>query len=508
MLTLLSPWDMREIVINNYLYCQDLPTEPRPDMGIVLVTGASGYIGGRLVPELIYRKYRVRVMVRAYSSEYAQRWPGVEVVVADALDIAGVRKAMEGVDTVYYLIHSLLLGPLEFEHADIKSAENFRIAAEECKVRRIIYLGGLGDTNYKLSPHLRSRMAVAQELQRGAVPVTVLRAAVIIGSGSASYEIVYNLVRLLPIILLPAFSFTRCQPIGVRDVIKYLVGVLEKDETVGCCYDIGGPDVLSYKDMMQEFSRILGKQSLYLPSPVSNITLFSYLASLLTPVPHHIVRCLLESITYEVICKNDSIRQIVPLRLMRYREAVVAALSREEQDQVSTRWSDAYPPAHELSMKLKEQPGSPEYSYTYSMLTARDSNVLFKSVCSVGGSGGWFHSNWLWRLRGWLDRLIMGVGSLRGRRSRSTLRINDVIDFWRVEDMQENRLLLLRAEMKLPGKAWLQFSIDPEQGMNRLTVKAYFYTSGIIGRAYWHACMPLHVLIFDNLVKQIEKRTE
>jgi uncharacterized protein YbjT (DUF2867 family) len=475
-------------------------------MGKILVTGATGYIGGRLVPELLARGYRVRVMVRAASEEFKDRWPGAEIVVADALNGDSLRTALQGIHAAYYLIHSLLLGHKEFESKETQAAENFRQAAEAEGVARIIYLGALGDVRASLSPHLRSRMQVAQELARGSVSTTVLRAAIIIGSGSASYEIIEHLVKNLPAFFVPRWAQTRCQPIAVRDVIKYLVGVLETPETWGKSFDIGGQDVLTYKEMLAIFASLLGKRRLFVPCPLCNIGFFAYFASLLTPVPAPIIRCLMEGITNTVVCQNDDITRVLGFRPLGYREALVRALSREEQDKVHTRWSDAYPPAHELAIKLQEIHEPVRYRSSYSLLTGKAAPVLFRSICRIGGREGWFYSNWLWRLRGMIDRLLMGVGSARGRRSSSDLRVGDVIDFWRVENLKPDASLLLRAEMKLPGRAWLQFNIDPETGGNRLAVNAYYQPAGVFGKPYWYVFLPFHFFIFQNLIKEIEKR--
>ena len=492
--------------IDGSLLCHDLPSRPQPEMGLILVTGATGYIGGRLVPELLARGYCVRVMVRAPSDEYKERWPGAEVVVADALNADSLREALQGVHAAYYLIHSLLLGQEAFETKEIQAAANFRAVAEKEGVARIIYLGALGDIRVPLSPHLRSRMRVAEELGRGRVSTTVLRAAIIIGSGSASYEIIEHLVRNLPVFIVPRWAQTRCQPIAVRDVIKYLVGVLETPETCGRSFDIGGHEVLTYRQMLGIFADLLGKKRLFVPCPFCNIRLFSYFASLFTPVPAAITRCLMEGITSEVICQNQDIQRVLPFQPLGYREALVRALSREEQDRVRTRWSDAYPPAHELAIKLHEIKEPVRYTSSYSLLTRKDAPSLFRSICRIGGKEGWFYSNWLWRLRGTIDRVLLGVGSSRGRRSSSTLRAGDVIDFWRVEDLKPDTMLLLRAEMKLPGMAWLQFNVDRRDGGNRLSVNAYYQPSGLLGKLYWYVCLPLHFLIFHNLIKQIEKR--
>jgi uncharacterized protein YbjT (DUF2867 family) len=492
---------------NENIFCHDLPSQPRADIGKVLVTGASGYIGGRLVPELLARGYSLKVMVRAASPIYKEHWPEAKIVVADALNAESLRAALEGVDTAYYLIHSLLLGPKEFASADVQAARNFRMVAEEKKVKRIIYLGGLGDTHTQLSTHLESRIQVAQELKRGKVPVTILRAAIIIGSGSASYEIIQNLVRKLPVILVPRWANTKCQPIAIRDVVKYLVGVLEIKEAAGKDFDIGGNDILSYQDMLRIRAELMNKKTFFIPCFISNIRFYSYIESLVTPVPDSITRCLMEGLKNEVICQDNSIKEILPFQTIGYKEAIISAMNREEQDNIHTRWSDAYPPAYELAMKLHECVGDPQYSASYSLITEKKASSLFQSICRVGGKGGWFANNWMWRLRGAIDRIFLGVGTSRGRKSQTTLKIDDVIDFWRAEDIQPNKRLLLRAEMKLPGRAWLEFNIKDETDKRKLSIIAHYYTHNLLGKIYWYIFLPFHRLIFNNLIEQIEKRS-
>ncbi len=489
------------------LFCDDLPTEFQPAIGKILVTGASGYIGGRLVPELLARGYNVRAMVRTDFPEYHTLWPTAEIAVADALKADGLKEALKDIDTAYYLIHSLHLGPRRFAAADIHAARNFKKAAEENKIRRIIYLGGLGDIRTPLSSHLRSRSEVAMELRRGKVPATILRAAIIVGSGSASYEIIQHLVKKLPVMVIPSWAKNKCQPIAIRDVIKYLVGVLETPGTSGRSFDIGGADVLTYEKMLKILGDLLRKKTLFIPAPFSSTRFYAYTASLLTPVPDSITACLMESLKNEVICQDESIKALIPFKLLTYKEAIIRAMSREEQDKVYTRWSDASFPTDELVLKLHEIKGGPAYTASYSLTTKKPAASLFHSICKIGGKEGWFHSNWMWRLRGGIDRLLLGVGSARGRKSYSILKINDVIDFWRVEDLKDAKRLLLRSEMKLPGRAWLEFNIEEGVDKRELRVRAYYDTHALFGKIYWYMCLPLHHVIFYNLIREIEKRS-
>ena len=490
------------------LLCDELPTSRVLDLETVLVAGASGYIGGRLVPELIARGYRVRVMVRSKSEIKSDRWSGCELVVADALDADSLLNAMEGVHTVFYLIHSMLVGPNSFADADRRAAKLVRQSAEKKNVKRIIYLGALGDRRNVLSPHLSSRMAVGHELAEGSIPVTFLRAAIILGSGSASYEMINHLIRKLFLLPVPDWAKTRCQPISLRDVIKTLVGVLEIKETEGKVYDIGGPDVLTYEDLLKTHANVLGRRRLFINSPISSIPFFSFMTGLLTPVPNQITRCLMNSVEHDVVCEGSDILSLLPFRRISCREALVLALSREEQDAVHSRWTDSYPPGHELAIKLNELNETPTYTSKYSLTSKKNPESLFKSISYIGGKNGWFNSTPLWRLRGMLDKLFFGVGTTRGRRSIKQLRVNDVIDFWRVEEVNKPYRLLLRAEMKLPGKAWLEFRVKEDNDLQQLSVKAYYHTKGILGHLYWYFFLPFHHFIFGDLIHGIEKRSE
>jgi len=309
------------------------------------------------------------------------------------------------------------------------------------------------------------------------------------------------------IMLVPHWAQNKCQPIAIRDVIKYLVGVLETPQATGKQLDIGSKDILTYEQMLKMMADLLGKRRIFLHVPFLSIRFLAYCASLVTPVPASITHSLMKGLANEVICHNEMARQLIPFKTLTYRQAIVKAMSREEQDQVRTRWSDAYPPAHDLAVKLRELDVVPKYITSYSIKTDKSDSSLFQSVCDVGGKEGWFYHNWIWRMRGGIDKILLGVGSSRGRKNWSSLEISDVVDFWRVEDLQLNKKLLLRAEMKLPGKAWLEFTIKRQGPSNILSVTAYYQTSTIFGHLYWYVLRPFHHFIFANLIKQIEKRS-
>jgi hypothetical protein len=284
---------------------------------------------------------------------------------------------------------------------------------------------------------------------------------------------------------------------------------LETPETAGGSYDIGGSEVLTYETMLRTLGNVLGKRRLYIRIPrlLSGVRPYAYWAGLMTPVPAPITRSLMESLRNDVVCQDDRIHRLVPFTPVTYKEAVLLALAREDRDEIHSRWSDSYPPAHELATKLSELPALPRYRTTYSVLSDKPAAALFQSVCRVGGREGWAQGNWMWWLRGVLDRLLLGVGSARGRRSQTRLRVDDVIDFWRVEEIRKERRLLLRAEMKLPGRAWLEFGIDREGNQQRLRVTAYYDTRTLFGRLYWYVFLPFHWYIFETLIRQIAKRS-
>jgi uncharacterized protein YbjT (DUF2867 family) len=479
---------------------------------LVAVAGATGYVGRRLVAELVAAGARVRCVVRTPAKLDGEVWrPDVEVVRADLLNATEAEAALSGVDAAYYLVHSLG-GGADFEARDREAATNFRDAAAANGLAQVIYLGGLGDegrTARPLSAHLRSRQLVGRVLADGRTPVTELRAAVIIGSGSASFEMLRNLAEVLPVMVTPKWVETRCQPIAIRDVLAYLVGVLHNDTALGRTFEVGGPDVLTYRDMMRVFAEEAGLRGrVIVPVPVLSPRLSSLWIGLVTPLPVTLARTLVDSLVNEVMVHDDSIASVVPRATLGYREAVRLALRRVADLDVVTTWSDAEPtPADPL-------PADPDWSGgtvvadEQTLEVAASPQEVFAVLLGIGGKRGWFVANSLWRLRGIADRLVGGIGMRRGRRHPDRLRVGDALDFWRVEALEPGRLLRLRAEMRLPGEAWLEWRLEPTPRGTCLAQRARFHPRGITGRLYWYALLPFHHFIFRPLAQRIGERAE
>ena len=473
----------------------------------VLVTGATGYIGGRLVPALSAAGHHVRCFARD-SARLAERFPGVEVATGDVFDRAGLMAAMRGCNVAYYLIHSMSTGRGDFTERDRQAATIFGEAARSAGIERIVYLGGLGEDGPALSRHLRSRHEVGSLLGAAGVPVTEFRAAIIVGSGSVSFEMVRYLTERLPVMIAPRWVKTRIQPIHVRDVIAYLVASLAVSESSGRIIEIGGADVLTYGEMMLRYARIRGLRRKLLIVPVLTPRLSSYWVHLVTPIPASIARPLIDGLANEVVVRNDGARRFFPAIVpIGYDEAVSRALNRYDAEGPETTWFDAF--------DVKELPG--EFAGpTQGMLIDRREIVtvaapqaVFGVFTSLGGKRGWLYADWLWGLRGVLDRLAGGIGTRRGRRSPTALRVGDAVDFWRVEAYQPYRLLRLRAEMKLPGYAWLQFeTIARNDGRSALRQTAFFDPRGAFGFLYWYAAVPFHLLIFGNMAARIVAEAE
>ncbi|MGV9290821.1 SDR family oxidoreductase [Streptomyces sp. NPDC003719] len=478
-----------------------------------LVTGASGYIGGRLVPELLRAGHRVRCLARSPGKLRDHAWaPDAETVRGDVTDAASVAEAMHGVDVAYYLVHALGTGS-GFEDTDRRAARIFAEQAHAAGVRRIVYLGGLtprGVPEHSLSPHLRSRAEVGRVFLDGPVPATVLRAAVVIGSGSASFEMLRYLTERLPVMVTPSWVHTRTQPIGVRDVLRYLVGSAGMPADVDRAFDIGGPDVLTYREMMRRYAVVAGlKRRIIVPVPVLTPRLSSHWVGLVTPVPASIARPLTESLRHEVVCHEHDIARYVPDppgRPLPFDEALALALRKVRDAQVDTRWSSASVPGAP-SDPLPTDPdwaGGSLYQDDRELPVDASRDALWKVIEGIGGDNGWYSFPLAWAVRGWLDRFVGGVGLRRGRRDAERLRVGDSLDFWRVEEIEPGRLLRLRAEMRLPGLAWLEMYAETgADGRTRYRQRALFHPRGLFGHAYWWSVSPFHAVVFGGMARNI-----
>ncbi|MEV0349901.1 SDR family oxidoreductase [Nonomuraea sp. NPDC050680] len=487
-------------------------------MARCLVTGATGYIGGRLVPELLVAGHDVRCMVRSAAKLRDLPWAGrVEVVEADATDPERTFQALRGVEIAYYLIHAMGTAD-RFVDRDRLAARTFAAAAERAGVRRIVYLGGLtGDltadptAHGKLSPHMRSRTEVGEIFLRAGVPAVVLRAAVIIGAGSASFEMLRHLTERLPVMTTPRWVRSPTQPIAVSDVLRYLVAWATVPGTVNRGFDIGGPDVLSYAGMMHGYASVAGlPPRVIIPVPVLTPKLSSHWVGLVTPVPAGIARPLVESVRNAAVCHEHDIARYVPDPddgLIGFRQAVSMALMKIKEADVATRWSSASTPGAP-SDPLPTDPGwagGTLYIDRRSSPVDASPEALWRVIEAIGGENGWYSLPVAWRLRGLLDRLAGGVGLRRGRRDPDRLRVGDSVDFWRVEELLPGRLLRLRAEMRLPGLAWLEMGVDVAHGRTFYTQRAIFHPRGLLGHLYWWAISPFHGLIFGRIPVNIAR---
>ncbi|MGP3534652.1 SDR family oxidoreductase [Microbacterium sp. RD1] len=488
-----------------------LRARPRADGSAprALVIGATGYLGGRLVPRLLRAGYRVRVLARSPERAKSFAWGAeVEVVGGDASDAQAVASAVADVDVLYYLVHSMSAGPA-FEEADRTAARTVAAAASRAGVSRIVYLGGLHPDDAPLSPHLRSRVEVGRILLDSGVPTLVLQAGVVIGSGSASFEMVRHLTEVLPYMPAPRWVRNRIQPIAVRDVLYYLLGAAHVPASANRTVDIGGPDVLRYGQMMNGYAVEAGlRQRAIAALPVLTPRLASHWVNLVTPIPRAIARPLVESLQNDCVVKDGDIDALIPPPaggLTPYRRAVALALGRVRDDDVETSWRDA-----EVSAVPSDPlPSDPDWSGrtvfvdARTAFTAASPERLWDVVEGIGGENGWYSSPVLWAVRGWMDRLVGGVGLARGRRSRRRVAVGDALDFWRVEALEPGRLLRLRAEMKVPGLAWLELRVTPDDGGARYDQRAVFFPRGLAGRLYWLAVLPFHGFIFRGMANRI-----
>jgi uncharacterized protein YbjT (DUF2867 family) len=479
----------------------------------ILVTGATGYVGGRLIPALLEASYRVRAMGRSLDKLACRPWgrhPQIELVQGDVLDRRSLEKACRGCWAAYYLVHSMIAQKKKFAEADRRAARNMVAAAASAGLERMIYLGGLAEArDTALSKHLQSRIEVADILQSGPVPTTDLRAPMILGSGSASFEILRYLVEHLPVMTTPRWVFSRNQPIAIRNVIHYLVGCLDHNETIGATFDIGGPDVITYRELLDIYAQEAHLPKRWIiPVPVLTPTLSAYWIHLVSPVPASIALPLTEGLTSEAVCTENRIESIIPQRLLSCREAIRLALERIKQEQVDTCWADA---GEVLTPEWThcgdaDWAGGTIMNCGYRTRIRASADEVWRPISRIGGQTGWYFGNSLWKLRGILDRAVGGVGLRRGRRHPSEIGVGDALDFWRVLNLEAPYRLMLVAEMKMPGEALLNFQITPV-GTDQVELQMHsrFLPRGLAGILYWYLLYPFHQWIFFGMLKSIAK---
>lgn len=476
-------------------------------MKTILVTGATGYIGGRLIPRLLARGYRVRAFTRHPENLAGRPWSGsVDVFRGDVFCGEGLKEAMAGADAAYYLIHSM--AEVEnFEAVEEVSAKNFSEAALKAGVKKVIYLGGLGGEGAALSPHLNSRHRMGRVMREAGLNVTEFRAAIIVGSGSVSFEIIRYLVERLPFI--PCFRYlrdTRCQPVAIRDVLAYLAAALENPLSDGKIVEIGGASVHTYRELMHIYAETRGLRRNFFTCVLWSPELSAKLVALLTPVPAAMAKPLLESLSSDVVCSSDEALRLFPdIKPLDYCTAVQYALTRTAENAVETSWTAAYEPHYARPCSFIDTEGI--ILQDHCIAVDAPAEKVFKIFCGIGGQRGWFYGQWLWSLKALQDRLIGGVGLRRGRRHPEEIHQGEALDFWRVERVIEGRMLLLRAEMKLPGKGWLQFEAKPRSdASSMLRMTAYFEPRGFLGNLYWYSLYPVHTYIFRGLIREIRRR--
>ena len=479
---------------------------------LIAVTGSTGYVGGRLVPRLLESGYRVRCVTRSRESLANRSWSGqVEIVEADLQNKEQTLTALADADRAFYLVHSMT-AQRNFAEAEENMASVFAEAAHQSELKQVIYLGGLGEDNLAKSLHLQSRQNVGKILAAGPTPVTELRAAVIIGSGSASFEMLRSLVEVLPVMVVPRWvTKTKCQPISIGDVLENLLHVLDSDSPQSSILEIGGPEVVTYREMMHAYTKVAGlRRRVILPVPVLTPRLSSHWVNLVSPLPFTLARALIDSLTTDVVVQNKDTETSSLSNRDSLEAAIGKALARIKELEIPTRWSDT------SSFKDPAIPESSDPVWSggkilvdrRESITQKSEESLMKTICSVGGNNGWFAFNWLWAIRGFVDKLLGGVGLRRGRRHPTDLRVGDTVDFFKVTSINENRLQLL-AEMKVPGHAWLEWNVQRlDNGDSLVTQQALFVPKGVLGRAYWYALLPAHVIIFSRMLNNLIQKTD
>lgn len=479
---------------------------------LIAVTGSTGYVGGRLVPRLLESGYRVRCVTRSKESLANRSWSNqVDIVEADLQNEDQTLTALADADRAFYLVHSMT-AQRNFAEAEENMASVFAEAANQSNLKQIVYLGGLGEDNLEKSLHLQSRHNVGKILAAGQTPVSELRAAVIIGSGSASFEMLRSLVEVLPVMVVPRWvTKTQCQPISIGDVLENLLHVLNSDEPVNHILEIGGPEVVTYREMMHAYTKVAGlRRRVILPVPVLTPRLSSHWVNLVSPLPFTLARALIDSLTTDVIVQGDYEKRGTLSNKDTLEAAIGKALARIKELEIPTRWSDT------SSFKDPAIPESTDPVWSggkilverREIVTSASEDALMKTICSVGGDNGWFAFNWLWAIRGFVDKLLGGVGLRRGRRHPTDLRVGDTVDFFKVTSVTENRLQLL-AEMRVPGHAWLEWNVKTmENGDSLVTQQALFVPKGVLGRAYWYVLLLPHIVIFSRMLNNLVEKAE
>jgi uncharacterized protein YbjT (DUF2867 family) len=476
----------------------------------ILLTGATGYIGKRLLPVLLEQGHEVVCCVRdkdRFPTEGIYTDPRISLFEVDFLKELPSSEAIKDIDAAYYLIHSMSSGKADFEELEETSARNFIKLISPTSVQQIIYLTGITNEN-DLSKHLASRKNVEEVLGESSIPLTSIRAGIIVGSGSASFEIIRDLVEKLPLMITPKWLKTRSQPIAIRDILKFLSGVLLLKETFGKAYDVGGPDVLSYKEMLLQFAEVRGLNRYIYTIPVMTPRLSSYWLYFVTSTSYRLAVNLVDSMKVEVIARDRELEEMLGIQPIPYKEAVKLAFQKIEQNNVVSSWKDSLASSY-ADNSLLEHIQVPTQGCFFDKRLKKikgDPDEVMKNIWSIGGNKGWYYGNWMWKIRGVLDKIVGGVGLRRGRTNPNQINTGDTLDFWRVLAAdKKNRRLLLYAEMKLPGEAWLEFKIISKDGENYLQQIATFRPVGLPGRLYWYAVLPFHFFVFDGMAENLIK---
>jgi uncharacterized protein YbjT (DUF2867 family) len=472
----------------------------------ILVAGASGYIGGRLVPRLKALGHHVICLVRNPDQLSRNNWENIDIRRGDLLDQASLIPVMASVDVAYYLVHSMADGVHGFIQRDRTAARNFAMAAQAAGVKRIIYLGGLGDCNKSLSPHLETRHEVGEVLRQSGVPVTEFRAAIIVGSGSMSFEMIRYLTERLPILFTPKWISTLCQPIAIENILDYLISSLCEPRSVDSIFEIGGPDVLTYEAIMRGYATARQLTRRMVQLPFLNTRLLAIGADVITPLPSPYLHILIDGLKSEVLVNDPRAQEVFDVNLISYSHAIQQALQRDGSGEVETYWAGAKP---DVTAGQTHKTTEGMFIEQLRLEAAASSESVYRVFSSIGGKQGWYYGDWLWQLRGVLDKLAGGPGMRRGRSETVDLQPGDVVDGYTVETVKPGRLLRLRYNMKAPGPAWMQFeSLTTKTGKTLYVQTAFFEPHGLAGLAYWYALTPFHQLIFNGLAHAIVRRAE